>query len=332
MVLVHKNQHFLFFDYITVVYMKSKSMRYNRTMAYMVQYNWLTFVNNPYFRQSGGILCLKEFSFYEVATSASTEKYAIRHGEYVSPTQMKNRRIRFLFDIIADTEEERRALLGTVQRAFAPEANPTPFNENLWKDLSFMDIDGNIRKCRCQIYKWIELSDFANQKWVWISAELITDSSYMRSEQEYTQTITNTLPWIKLPSNLWFPRVYYRNINFNGSIETPVTMEITINNADMSLYPYNKIKIVHDSDYYWKHAMYIDNISSLGLSVGDVITVDTDKRRCYYTNSDGTEDITWLVELGSNRPVLVNGDNQIWIDVGVREHVITAIVKRNKVF
>jgi len=83
---------------------------------------------------------LKEFSFYEVATSSSSEKYAIRHGEYVSPTMMKNRRIRFLFDILADTEEERWTLLERVKRAFAPEANPTPFNNKLWKDLEFMDV------------------------------------------------------------------------------------------------------------------------------------------------------------------------------------------------
>ena len=116
-------------------------MAYNRIMAYSVRYNGLTFVNNPLFRQSGGILCLKEFSFYEVATNSSSEKYAVRHGEYVSPTQLKNRRVRFLFDIIADSEEERRALLKKVQRAFTPELNPSPFNENLRKELSFLDRD-----------------------------------------------------------------------------------------------------------------------------------------------------------------------------------------------
>lgn len=80
-------------------------------MVHNVKYNGLYFLNSPFFRQPGGFLCLKEFSFFEVATQASTEKYAIRHGEYVSPTEKKNRRIRFLFDILAETEQERRALL-----------------------------------------------------------------------------------------------------------------------------------------------------------------------------------------------------------------------------
>ena len=307
-------------------------MWYNRLMAYNVRYNGLNFISNPNFKQAWWFLCLKEFSFYEVATQSSSEKYAIRHGEYVSPTLLKNRRIRFLFDIIANSEQERRALLNQVQKAFAPESNPSPFNENLWKDLSFMDVNGEVRKCKCQIYKWIELSDFANQRWVWISAEVITDSSYMKSEQEFTQTITNTLPWIKLPSKLWFPRKYYRTINYQWFIETPVSIVMTILDADSSKYPYNRIKIIHDSEYYWKHALYVDNVNNLWLIEWNKITIDTDKRRCYLTNADGTEDITGLVSLWSNRPVLVNGENQIWIDVGVRDTVISAEVKRNKIF
>lgn len=307
-------------------------MSYNRLMVYNVKYNWLTFVNNPFFRQEWGTLCLKEFSFYEVATQSSSEKYAIRHGEYVSPTLLKNRRIRFLFDILADSEEERRTLLNKVQRAFTPESNPSPFNENLWKDLSFMDVDGNVRNCKCQVYQWLQLSDFANEKWVWISVELITDSSYMKSGQEFSQTISNTLPWIKLQTKLGFPRIYYRSVNYDGYIEAPVKVEMQILNADTSLYPYNKIKIVHDSDYYWKRAMYIWNVNDLWLGVWDKIIVDTDKRRCYLVNSDGTEDITGLVSLWSQRPVLVNGENKFWIDVWVRDHVINAEIKRNKVF
>lgn len=307
-------------------------MWYNRIMAYCVNYNWLTFVNNPHFRQDGGILCLKEFSFYEVATNASSEKYAIKHGEYVSPTLLKNRRIRFLFDIIADSEQERRTLLNKVQKAFAPESNPSPFNEYLWKDLSFMDIDWNVRKCKCQIYQWIQLSDYANEKWVWISAEVITDSSYMKSGQEYSQTISNTLPWIKLQTKLGFPRIYYRDINFDGWRETPVTVNLNILNSDTNLYPYNKIKIVHDSDYYWKRAMYIENVNNLWLWAWDQIIVNTEKRRCFLINSDGTEDITGLVSIWSEWPVLVDGINKFWIDVGVRDHVIDAEIKRNKVF
>jgi hypothetical protein len=46
-----------------------------------------------------------------------------------------------LFDIIADSEEKRRFLLKQVQRCFSPEQNPSPFNENLWKKMSFQDVN-----------------------------------------------------------------------------------------------------------------------------------------------------------------------------------------------
>lgn len=301
-------------------------------MAYNVKYNWLTFINNPLFKKEWGILCLKEFSFYEVATSASSEKYAIRHGEYVSPTLLKNRRVRFLFDILADTEQERRALLNKVQRAFAPESNPSPFNKNLWKDLSFMDVDGNVRECKCQIYQWIQLSDFANEKWVWISAEVITDSAYMKSRQEFHQTITNTLSWIKLPTKLPFPRTYYGIIENESAMEIPLTITMTIADSDTSKYPYDKIKIVFKSEWDEMRAFHLTDINELSLEVGDKITVDSENRRVYLENSDWTSDITGLVSVGSERPVLQGWSNQIWIDVWVRDTVITADIKRNKVF
>ena len=103
-------------------------MWYNRIMAYNVKYNWLTFLNSLW---KNWWLMIKEFSFFEVATQSTTEKYAIQHWEYVNPTQMKNRRIRILFDIVASNEKERRDILKRVQRAFIPEANPTPFNDRL---------------------------------------------------------------------------------------------------------------------------------------------------------------------------------------------------------
>lgn len=307
-------------------------MWYNRLMAYNVRYNGLNFISNPNFKQAWWFLCLKEFSFYEVATQSSSEKYAIRHGEYVSPTLLKNRRIRFLFDIIANSEQERRALLNQVQKAFAPESNPSPFNENLWKDLSFMDVNGEVRKCKCQIYKWIELSDFANEKWVWISAEVITDNYYMKSGQEYSQTLSNTLPWIKLQTKLPFQRTYYRVINYDGSIETPLTIDMTILDNTATKFPYNKIKVVFRNGNENLQALHIENVNDLWMNAWDIIRIDTEKRRCFFVNSDGEEDITGLVTLWSSRPVLLNGTNQIWIDVWVWDSVISAQVKRNKVF
>lgn len=312
--------------------MKSKSMWYNRLMAYNVKYNWLTFVNNPLVRKEWGILCLKEFSFYEVATNASSEKYAIRHGEYVSPTTLKNRRIRFLFDIIADSEEERRTLLNKVQRAFAPESNPSPFNKNLRKKLSFMDVAGNVRECNCQIYQWIQLSDFANEKWVWISAELITDSAYMKSRKEYHQEITNTLSWIKLQSKLPFQRTYYRDIENESAMEIPLTIAMRINDNDSEKYPYNKIKVIFRNEDKEMRTLHIESVNELWLQIGDIITIDSENRRCYWENSEWKHDITGLVTVGSERPVLQSGNNQIWIDVWVWDEVITADVKRNKVF
>ena len=41
--------------------------------------------------------------------------------------------------MIANSEEDRWILLKQVQRAFTPDPNPSPFNENLWKELSFLD-------------------------------------------------------------------------------------------------------------------------------------------------------------------------------------------------
>ena len=64
---------------------------YNKILAHTVSYNGLDFVNSPLLHIPGGFLCLKEFSFFEVPTSISTEKYAMRHGEYVSPTEKKKR-------------------------------------------------------------------------------------------------------------------------------------------------------------------------------------------------------------------------------------------------
>jgi hypothetical protein len=58
-----------------------------------------------------------------------------------------------LFDILADTEEQRWYLLKKVQRAFSPEQNPSPFNENLWKKLTFTDVNEDIWECECQVIK-----------------------------------------------------------------------------------------------------------------------------------------------------------------------------------
>lgn len=293
-------------------------MGYNRIMAYNVKYNWLTFLNNPYI-QEWWCLVLKEFSFFEVATQSSTTKYAIRHWEYVSPTEMKNRRIRLLFDIIANTEAERRTLLKQVQRAFTPDSNPSPFNDNLWKELSFLDVDCIEWKCKCQVLQWIQLSDFANQKWAGISVELITDSPYFYSNQEFSLETTNTLAGMKLPTKLPFYRSYHQklvNISYEWVVESPLYIEMKILDNDDDNFPFNRIKIIHKTEHNIQ-VMYINDVTDLWLNIGDYIIVDSENRRCYFKHGDTTTDISGLVEAGSERPCLQLGTNIISVDTWV---------------
>lgn len=300
-------------------------------MAYNVRYNGLNFVNTP-FLQNGGCLVLKEFSFYEVPTQSTTEKYAIKHWEYVNPTMLKNRRIRFLFDIIANSEEERWELLNKVQRAFAPERNPNPFNEKLWKDLTFLDVNCKEWKCKCQILQGIQLSDFANEKWIGISAEVITDNTYFYSSTEHEVVIKNTMMGIQLPVNLPFKRKYYKGIiDYNWTISTPLKIELRILDTKNSNYPFWTIKIASQKDDIIE-ALHIDGIRGLGLNIGDKIIVDTENRRCYYENSNWKSDITGLVKVWSSRPVLDGGRNVIAVDTGVWNECIEATLKWKDLF
>ena len=300
-------------------------------MVHNVKYNGLIFLNSPYLRVQGGFLCLKEFSFFEVATQASTEKYAIRHGEYVSPTEKKNRRIRFLFDILADSEEERRTLLKKVQRAFAPESNPSPFNEKLRKDLSFETVDGNVWQCKCQVYKGLELSDFANEKWVGISVELITDSSEFKNE--ITHSLTggrNTRMWLIL-NNASYQYQYYReNLEYDGVTDSPVVITCTITDAT-NPFPHGNMQIIHDYDG-GRETMQIENLDQFTWSEWDIIKIDTDKRRVYVTQWEFTEDITGLVVLGSQRPSVRFWNNNIAIDTAETFKVMDVDIKRYDLF
>lgn len=284
-------------------------------MVHNVKYNGLYFLNSPFFRQPGGFLCLKEFSFFEVATQASTEKYAIRHGEYVSPTEKKNRRIRFLFDILAETEQERRALLKKVQRAFSPEANPSPFNKNLWKKLTFMDVNGEERATNCQVLRGIELSDFWNEKRVGISVELITDSP------DFKNTNTNKIEWgrntrMGIRLNTWLPknREYYREeINYEGVNDSPV--KITCKITDLNPCPNKNIQIIHDYEGGYE-TLRIEGVEEIQRNIWDELEIDTDKRRVYLKQWEKVEDITGLVVLGSERPLVKYGKNTIAVDTG----------------
>lgn len=300
-------------------------------MVHNVEYNWLRFINNPHFRNEKWFLCIKEFSFFENATSISTEKYAIRHWEYVSPTLLKNRRIRMLFDILADSEEQRWLLLRKVQRAFYPEQNPSPFNENLWKEIKFQDINWNTWKANCQVVKWIELSDFWNQKRAWISVELITDSPEFMNTN--TQSITwwrNTRFWKRLNTNLWFKREYYREvIDFEWTVDSPMMIELKVvaNNP----VPNKKINILHEREdtYEWLQLEWVDE---LNLWIWDTILINTKDRRAYLTQWETTVDITWIITLWSVRPFLKIWENIIAIDTGASEKTIDVNISWNEIF
>ena len=303
-------------------------------MVYNVKYNGLTFSTIPTTRE-WWCLVLKEFSFFEVATNSKTEKYAIRHWEYVSPTEMKNRRIRLLFDVIANSEQERRTLLKQVQRAFTPESNPSPFNEKLRKDLSFLDVDCIKWECKCQVLQGVQLSDFANQKRAWISVELITDSPYFYSNQEYSIETRNTLAWIKLPVKLPFYRQYHQklvNISYEWIVESPLYIELNILDNDDDNYPYDRIKIIHQSEQ-WIEIMYINDVIELWLHIGDKIIVDSENRRCYFEHGDTRQDISNLIEPWSNRPSLQLWSNLISIDTGIFENTcIEATIRWKNLF
>ena len=306
-------------------------MSYNKIMVHNVEYNWLRFINNPFFRKEWWFLCIKEFSFFEVATTISTEKYALRHWEYVSPTLKKNRRIRILFDILADSEKERRVWLRKVERAFAPESNPSPFNKNLWKKLTFTDIDWAVWKCNCQVLKGVELSDFWNEKRAWISVELITDSSEFKSNDEnvYTEW-RNTRFWKRLDTNLWFNYEYYRDIiDYQWAIDSPmkITLEITENNP----VPNKKINIIHENE--WENEWFqIEDIEELNLVVWNKIVIDTDSRRVYLYQWEVETDITWNVALWSQRPLLRIWDNIIAVDTWASIKTMNVKIEWNEVF
>lgn len=302
-------------------------------MVHNVEYNWLRFINNPFFRNNDWFLCLKEFSFFEVPTSASTEKYAIRHWEYVSPTLKKNRRIRMMFDIIAETEQQRWFLLKKVQRAFSPEENPSPFNENIWKKLTFTDVNEDTWECDCQVIKWIELSDFANQKWAWISVELITNSSeFKNSDTQTYDEWRNTRFGKILLEPIWFgvEYEYYRDvIDYQWVIDSPLTIRLQITASNPA--PNWTINITHEWEWNYE-ALQIDNVDDLELWVWNMIIIDTNERRAILIKPSWFTDITWMITLGSQRPLLKLWNNTIAIDTWASEKTMNVAIEWNEVF
>lgn len=300
-------------------------------MVNNVSYNGLNFLNAPYFRPEWWFLCLKEFSFFEIPTSASTEKYALRHWEYVSPTLKKNRRIRILFDILANDDNERWILLKKVQRAFSPEQTPSPFNKNLWKELTFEDVEGKKWKTNCQVIQGVQLSDFAHEKRATVSVELITDSSEFKSYEENTYSNwRNTRFWKRLWTELWFHGQYYTNIvNYWWTIDS--SMVIKMKMLEENAVPNKKINIVHTWEEE-EEALQIDNIDELELEVWDTIVVDTNERKVMLLNQIWIIDITWMVTLWSQWPLFKFWENIIAIDTGATEKTVDVEIERNEIF
>lgn len=289
---------------------------YNKILAHTVSYNGLEFCNSPNLSIDGGFLCLKEFSFFEVPTSISTEKYAMRHGEYVSPTEKKNRRIRLLFDIIAASAEERWIWLRKVQRAFSAELNPSPLNPNLRKQLTFMDQSGQERECRCQVLKGVELSDFGNEKRASVSVELITDSAEITSANKTIIKSQNTRLGIKLSIKLPFPWQYYREkVQYHGVLDAPLSIVCRI--LKTNAFPLNFLSVKCGALLWQLH-----NINSLNIQVGDQIEIDSLQRRAYLIRREEKSDITGLVALGSQWPYLPIEPTVVAIDCGRLEKVL----------
>lgn len=301
-------------------------MMYSKILAHSVRYNGLDLVNSPSLHLPGGFLCLKEFSFFEVPTSISTEKYAMRHGEYVSPTEKKNRRIRILFDILSESADERWYWLRKIQRAFSPEQNPSPLNPKLWKELTFMDQGGKERSCKCQVLKWVELSDFGNEKRASISVELITDSSEIRSAEKNTLRTHNTRQGVKLGVKSPTPWRYYREeIAYNGVLDAALSVVCTITKD--GAFPLNYLSI-KCGDLVWQ----LHNINALNLQIGDRIEIDWLQRHAFLWKWGEKTDITGMVALGSQWPILTVEPVMVSVDCGRIDKVLDIELTRQEVF
>ena len=289
---------------------------YNKILAHTVSYNGLDFVNSPLLHIPGGFLCLKEFSFFEVPTSISTEKYAMRHGEYVSPTEKKNRRIRLLFDILAESKEERRSWLKKVQRAFAPEQNPSPFNPKLWKILTFMDESWGERECKCQVLKGVELSDFGNEKRTTVSVELITDASEIRSRKRSVVRTYNTRQGIKFWFQLPFNFQYYRErVEYQGVIDAPLQIKCKVLQVDP--FPLDILSVKCGDQI-----LQLKKLKSLSPQIWDEIEIDSLQRSAVFRRGQDERDITGLVAVGSQWPSLGLEPTQVSVDCWRIEKVL----------
>jgi len=134
---------------------------------------------------------------------------------------------------------------------------------------------------------------------------------------------------IKLPTKLGFKRQYYKGvINYNWVITTPLNIDLEVLSID---YPLDKIKIINQVGDYLE-VFHLDDISDLSLNIGDRIIIDTEERKVSLVNSDGTSDITGLVDIGSVRPSLTGGLNIVAVDTWSREESLEATIKRKDLF
>jgi hypothetical protein len=199
--------------------------------------------------------------------------------------------------------------------------------------LTFTDVNEDIWECECQVIKWIELSDFWNQKRVWISVELITNSSeFKNSDTQFYNEWRNTRFWKNLLEPVWFgiEYQYYRDIiDYQWVIDSPLSIQIQITAENPA--PNNKINITHEYEWDWE-ALQIDNVDSLELEIWDMIILNTDERKAILIKPTWFTDITWLITLWSQRPLLKLWENIMAIDTWASEKTMNITYEWNEVF
>ena len=297
---------------------------YNRLIVHHIQFNWLSFLGNPSHHRTGANLYIKEFWFFEQPTLVGREKYAMRHDSYVLPAMRDNRTYKLLFDIIGDNEQERWDMMKKVQRAFAPDSNPSPTNTHVWKKLSFMDVQWKQWEVDVQVNQWWwpQLSNYNNTKRVGILANLISRTSLIFSKKLYTLEDRNHLLWTLLPTNVPLKMWYHKEIvHYEWVIDTPLSCRITalVNDATplktLTVYTRNLDK---DS---------VLQIKWVDLQYWDIVEIDWNNQLIFLTKYHGTvrKDITGLVSLNSIRPLLTIGENIIAVDCEKWEEVLNVV-------
>lgn len=173
----------------------------------------------------------------------------MRHGSYIGPAEKDNRTFKLLFDIVAPNEEKRWELLKKVKRAFSPISNPSPTNPNLWKKLSYMDVEGKEWEVEVQVNQGggPQLSDFNNDQWVGISAQLIARTPDIYTKEIQTLEDRNHIVGFKIPSKIPGKMALHNElVEYFGAGDAPLDVSITASIANAT--PFELLTIYSKSD------------------------------------------------------------------------------------